>query len=68
MQRTELQAAGQLAGDAIGGLGGLVADMHEAIAGRVFRALDPMSEPVRVVHDGVSGGDLRAQELASREP
>ena len=33
MQRAELQAAGELAGDWIGGLGGLVADMHEAIAG-----------------------------------
>jgi pimeloyl-ACP methyl ester carboxylesterase len=55
MQRAELQAAGQLAGDAIGGLGGLVADLHEAIAGRVFRALGPMGAPVRVVHDGVSG-------------
>jgi len=55
MQRAELQAAGELAGDAIGGLGGLVADMHEAIAGRVFRALGPMGASVRVVHDGVSG-------------
>jgi pimeloyl-ACP methyl ester carboxylesterase len=55
MQRAELQAAGQLAGDAIGGFGGLIADMHEAVAGRVFRALGPMGAPVRVVHDGVSG-------------
>jgi PGAP1-like protein len=55
MQRAELQAAGQLAGNAIGGLGGLVADMHEAIAGRVFRVLGPMGAPVQVVHDGVSG-------------
>jgi pimeloyl-ACP methyl ester carboxylesterase len=63
MQSAELRAVGALAGDAIGGLGGLVADMHEAIAGRVFRALGPMGAPVRIVHDGVSGaiyGGVRA--------
>ena len=54
MQGAELRAAGALAGDAIGGVGGLVADLHEAVASRVFDALGPMGAPVRVVHDGVS--------------
>jgi pimeloyl-ACP methyl ester carboxylesterase len=54
MQWAELQAAGELAGQAIGGMGGLVADMHGAIAGRVFGALGPVGAPVRAVHDGFS--------------
>ena len=50
MQRAEVQAVGALAGEAIGGFGSLVAGMHEAISGRVFRALGPLGLPVRVVH------------------
>ena len=45
MQGAELRAAGALAGDAIGGVGGLVADLHEAVASRVFGALGPMGAP-----------------------
>src|SRR3954452_9688281 len=54
MQGKELVAVGNLAGDAVGGFGGLVRDMHEAIAGRTFRALGPLGAPVRVIHDGVA--------------
>jgi pimeloyl-ACP methyl ester carboxylesterase len=56
MQRAEVQAAGELAADAVGGLGGIVAEMHEAIAGRVFGALGALGEPVRLVHDGIATG------------
>jgi pimeloyl-ACP methyl ester carboxylesterase len=54
---------GELAGQAIGGVGGLAGAMHRAIAGRVFGALGPLGMPVRVVHDGVSDrmyGSVRA--------
>src|SRR4051812_21670537 len=60
MQRTELQAVGELAGQAVGGVGGLAADMHRAIATRVFGALGPLGAPVRVIHDGITGGMYRA--------
>ena len=56
MQRNEMQAVGELAGEAVGGFGSLVAEMHEAIAGRTFRALGPLGAPVRVIHDGVASG------------
>jgi pimeloyl-ACP methyl ester carboxylesterase len=60
MQRAELQAVGELAGQTVGGVGGLAADMHEAIASRVFWALGPLGAPVRVIHDGVAEGMYRA--------
>jgi pimeloyl-ACP methyl ester carboxylesterase len=60
VQRAEVQAAGALAGEAIGGFGSLVAGMHEAISGRVFRALGPLGLPVRFVHDRVTDGAYRA--------
>ena len=56
MQSQEMRAVGELAGEAVGGFGGLVRDMHEAIAGRTFRALGPLGAPVRVIHDGVATG------------
>ena len=60
MQRAEVQAAGALAGEAIGGFGSLVAGMHEAISGRVFGALGPLGLPVRFVHDRLTDGAYRA--------
>jgi pimeloyl-ACP methyl ester carboxylesterase len=60
MQRVELHAVGELAGQAVGGMGGIAADMHEAIASRVFSAIGPRGAPVRVIHDGVAGGMHRA--------
>src|SRR6188472_2919051 len=66
MQPGELQAAGRLAGDTIGGMAGLIAGLHEAIAGRVFGALGPTAAPVRVVHDGVSGAIYGGVRVALR--
>jgi pimeloyl-ACP methyl ester carboxylesterase len=66
MQRTEVQAAGVLAADAIAGVGGLVSDMHEAVAGRIFGVLGPLGAPVRVVHDGISAGVHRGVRLGLR--
>ncbi len=54
MLRTDVEAVGALAGDALAAGGKLVKDMHEGIAGRPFKALGPMAAPARVIHDGVA--------------
>jgi pimeloyl-ACP methyl ester carboxylesterase len=55
MRSTEIRAAGELLGEACGGTGRFVAEMHEAIAGRAFRAVGPAATPVRAVHDRIAG-------------
>src|SRR5439155_2570465 len=56
----ELRALARLTfqelGDATGGIGGI----HRGIAGRVFRAVGPMSAPARAAHDAISEGVYRA--------
>ena len=54
MKRGEIQAAGDLAGDALGGIGGLVRDVHGNVAERVFGLLGPLSITARPMHDAVS--------------
>jgi pimeloyl-ACP methyl ester carboxylesterase len=54
VRRTDVEAVGALAGDALAAGGKLVKDMHEGIAGRPFHVLGPWAKPVRVIHDGVS--------------
>ena len=54
MRGTEIEAIGELAGEALAAGGGLIKQMHEGIAGRPFGVLGPAAAPVRVVHDGVS--------------
>jgi pimeloyl-ACP methyl ester carboxylesterase len=54
MKRGEIQAAGDLAGDALGGIGGIVRDVHGNVAERVFGLLGPLSIPARPMHDLVS--------------
>jgi pimeloyl-ACP methyl ester carboxylesterase len=48
----QAKAAGQLAGDALGGIGGMIQDTHAAIAQRVFSA--PMTGLAKPLHDGIS--------------
>jgi pimeloyl-ACP methyl ester carboxylesterase len=55
VQSKEIRAAGDLAGQAFRGTGTFVKEMHEAIAGRAFRAVGPMGAPVRAVHDRIAG-------------
>jgi pimeloyl-ACP methyl ester carboxylesterase len=54
VRRTDVEAVGALAGDALAAGGKLVKDMHEGIASRPFNALGPWAAPVRLIHDGVS--------------
>jgi hypothetical protein len=53
VRRSEVQAIGQLAGEALAAGGALVEQVHLGIAQRAF-AHAPASTPVRVVHDGIS--------------
>jgi pimeloyl-ACP methyl ester carboxylesterase len=54
VRRTDIEALGELAGDALAGGGTLIHELHAGIAGRPFEILGPAAAPVRVIHDGVS--------------
>jgi hypothetical protein len=63
MRGAEVRAVGELAGEALSGAGGLVRDVHAAIARRAFEAAGPRGASARTVHDGVSAvvyGGVRA--------
>jgi Alpha/beta hydrolase family len=54
VRRADIEAIGEVAGEALAAGGKLVRDMHEGIAGRPFGRLGPAATRVRVVHDGIS--------------
>ena len=73
MRRTEVQALGQLAGEALAQGGALVEQLHTGIAERAF-SHTPAAAPVRLVHDGVARavyagvrGALRGAALAGAQ-
>ena len=73
MRKAEIQAVGELAGEALAVGGTLARDMHEGIAGRPFGILGAPAKPVRVIHDGIARavyggvrGGLRAARARGR--
>ncbi|MGO9957613.1 MAG: esterase/lipase family protein [Solirubrobacteraceae bacterium] len=70
MRGTDIEALGDLAGDALAAGGSFIKEMHMEIAARPFGALGTSAEPVRAVHDAVSdvvyGGVRGALRAASR--
>jgi PGAP1-like protein len=71
MRSEEIRAAGKLAAGAAGGPGKLIGEVHEAIAGRPFRALGLLGAPTRAIHDRIAamayrtvGGALAAPARA----
>src|SRR3954469_5549756 len=66
MQGREIRAAGELVAGAFGGTARYIQQMHEGIAGRPFRALGLMGEPVRAIHDRVAAGGSRGVARALR--
>lgn len=54
MRRADIEALGELAGEALAGSSTLVREIHQGIARRPFEILGPAGAPARVVHDGVS--------------
>jgi pimeloyl-ACP methyl ester carboxylesterase len=66
VRRTDVEAVGVLAGDALAAGGKLVKDMHEGIAARPFHALGVWAAPVRAIHDSVSKAVYRGVEEGLR--
>jgi pimeloyl-ACP methyl ester carboxylesterase len=54
MQRSDIRAVGDLAGEASSVLTTLVRGMHAGIAGRVFDSIGPSAKPTRTIHDGLT--------------
>ena len=54
MRPAEIEALGEVAGEALAAGGRLVRDVHEGIAARPFGALGATAAPARVLHDGIS--------------
>jgi pimeloyl-ACP methyl ester carboxylesterase len=54
VRRTDIEAIGELAGQALAAGGGLIKEMHEGIASRPFGVLGASAAPARAIHDGVS--------------
>jgi pimeloyl-ACP methyl ester carboxylesterase len=66
MRREEIKGFGALLGDAAGGLTGQIQEMHQGIAGRVWRAVGPTAAPVRIAHDRVARGAYAVARDATR--
>ncbi|MEN0012270.1 MAG: hypothetical protein AAGC46_02830, partial [Solirubrobacteraceae bacterium] len=66
MQRTDIEAIGDLLGEALDAGGALAQDTHAAIADRTFAAIGPASRPVQVIHDGISGAVYKGVRGALR--
>ncbi|MGA8327676.1 MAG: alpha/beta hydrolase [Mycobacterium sp.] len=54
MQRSDIRAVADLAGEASSVLTALVRGMHAGIAVRVFDSIGPAATPTRIVHDGLT--------------
>jgi pimeloyl-ACP methyl ester carboxylesterase len=54
LRRNDVEAVGELAGEALAAASGLIQEMHEGIASRPFGALGSSTVPVRTIHDGVA--------------
>jgi pimeloyl-ACP methyl ester carboxylesterase len=70
VRRTDIEAIGELAGEALAAGSGLIEEMHAGIAGRPLDSVGPSAATVRVIHDGVAhavyGGVRGALRAASR--
>jgi pimeloyl-ACP methyl ester carboxylesterase len=54
VQRNDIRAVGDLAGEASSVLTTLVRGIHAGIASRVFDSIGPAATPTRVIHDGLT--------------
>ncbi len=71
MQRSDIRAVGDLAGEASSVLTTCVRGMHAGIAGRVFDSIGPSAAPTRTIHDALSrrstpGGPWTARRESRR--
>jgi hypothetical protein len=65
-RQEELRAAGDLVGDALGGMVGVVGDVHRAVSGRVDAFLPPAARPVTLLHDTIAGAVYTGVAAAHR--
>src|SRR3954464_7104148 len=63
-RRREYREAGDLSGELLEELTGLVHGVHSALAGRVFRYVGPPAAPLPVAHDTIAGGVYGALKAA----
>jgi hypothetical protein len=56
MTPTELRAMSRLGGHAFAGLMSRIGQVHQALGGRAFGTIGPVSAPVRLIHDAVARG------------
>ena len=64
--RSELSGVVEFPFVVAGDLVGCVQGVHRAVAGRSFRAAGPLSEPARLLHDGIAAGTYRGLRAAAR--
>jgi len=60
MTPAELRAMSRLSGHAFAGLVSRIEQVHQAIGGRAFGSIGPVSAPVRLIHDSVARSAYRA--------
>lgn len=60
MRREEIAALGDLASEAAAGAARQIQELHNGIAGRVWRRVGPASLPVRLAHDRIARGAYSA--------
>jgi pimeloyl-ACP methyl ester carboxylesterase len=66
MQRSDIRAVGELAGEASSLVTTLVRGMHAGIAGRVFGSIGPTATPTRTIHDGLTHAIYRSVDRGIR--
>ena len=59
MTPAELRAMSTLGGHAFAGLVSRIEQVHQAIGGRAFGSIGPVSAPVRVIHDAIARNAYR---------
>ena len=62
----EITGFADLLGDAASGLAGQIHEMHDGIAGRVWKGVGPAAAPVRLAHDQIAGGAYSATRALTR--
>jgi pimeloyl-ACP methyl ester carboxylesterase len=65
-RKREIEAIGEVAGEALAAGGGLLRDFHGGIAERSFGAVGPMGAPVRVIHDAIAKSVYNGLRAGSR--
>ena len=66
MQRSDIQAVGDLAGEVSSVITTLVRGMHAGIAGRVFGSIGPSAAPTRTIHNGLTRAIYSGVDLGIR--